>query len=167
MNEILSPIWRPMTADDIPAVLDIETLVHVEYHEGEQMFANRFSLFPEGCFVCKIGEDIVGYMLSHPWQLGSPVALNMMLETIPPSADCLYIHDFVLLPAARGSGAAQMALDLADGLAVKLGLNGLAIVAIPDAVGFWEHVGFLASPTHIKDIERKYGAGARYMERLL
>ena len=156
-----------MTADDIPAVLAIETLVHVEYHEGEQMFANRFSLFPKGCFVCEIGGKIVGYMLSHPWQLGSPVALNMMLEATPPSANCLYIHDFVLLPAARGSGAAQMALNVADSLAAKLNLNGLAIVAIPDAVGFWEHVDFIVAPTHIEDIERKYGAGARYMERLL
>ncbi len=155
-----------MTAADIDAVTKIEALVHVFYQEGEAVFANRFALYPSGCFICVSKGEPVGYMISHPWKRGEPVALDAMIDAVPSDADCLYIHDLALLPEFRGGGAAQAAISLAGDTARKLSLKSLALVALPDALGFWDRTGFIPTPLS-KDnaIARKYGPGASYMER--
>lgn len=155
-----------MTAADIDAVTKIEAAVHLSYQEGEPVFQNRFALFPSGCFVCVSNGEPVGYMISHPWKRGEPVALDVMIYAVPADADCLYIHDLALLPEFRGGGAAQAAISLAGDTARQLKLKSLAIVALPDALGFWDRMGFIPTPLS-KDnaIARKYGPGASYMER--
>ena len=155
-----------MTAADIDAVTAIEAQVHHNYQEGQAVFANRFALYPSGCFVCVSKGEPVGYMISHPWKRGEPVALDTAIDAVPGDADCLYIHDLALLAPFRGGGAAQAAVSLSGDIARQLGLKSLAIVAFADALGFWERMGFIPTPLPKgDDIIRKYGPGARYMER--
>lgn len=165
MPENKRPIWRPMTIQDVPQVSEMEAIAHPNYHEGAAMVANRLALFAQGCCLCEIEGEPVGYMISHPWVKGQPVPLDVMIDRIPDGADCLYLHDLALMPTARGSGAAQDALKHAESICVAHGLTAIAIVALPYAIGFWERVGFSAPLPNKGEVERKYGAGARYMER--
>lgn len=104
--------WRAMAAADLAAAERIAARVHPDYPEDAAVFAERLSLFPEGCLVLvSPSGELGGYVIAHPWRLGQPPALNSLLGALPAAADTLYIHDIALLPERRGGGAAGRALE--------------------------------------------------------
>ena len=157
-----------MRAADLPDVMAIAAQVHPDYPEDEAVFAERCRLSPEGCLCLAADAALTGYVVSHPWHPGQIPALNTLLGAIPAEAPSWYIHDLALLPQARGSGAAgKIIAHLAD-LAVRAGCSSVALVAVNDSVGFWEHHGFRA--VHDAALARKlasYDDAARYMVRRL
>lgn len=66
----------------------------------------RFRLYPAGCRMLELDGGAAGYALSHPWVFGAP-RLNTLLGTLPAPPVTLYLHNVVLLPAARSCGAAS------------------------------------------------------------
>ncbi len=157
--------WRALTCADIPDVVEIAAIAHPDYPEEAWVIANRLGLFEAGCMLAERDETAAGYMLSHPWRRGNPVALNYEIDGIPADADCLYIHDLALTPESRGTGAAQLAVSCAADIAGAHGFEHLAIVALPGAIPFWRRQGFEPHALDSADLERKYGRGALYMER--
>ncbi|MDU3046646.1 GNAT family N-acetyltransferase, partial [Bradyrhizobium sp.] len=99
--------WRAMTVDDLASVDVIAARVHPSYPEDHAVFAERLRLHATGCRVLMTGGEIAGYVISHPWHLGEPPALNALLGGLPEAAATYYVHDLALLPDARGSGAAS------------------------------------------------------------
>jgi len=157
-----------MTVADLPAVLATAAQVHPDYPEDQAVFRERCSLSPEGCLCLSNGTSLAGYLVSHPWHAGRPPALNTLLGEIPADATDWYIHDLALLPQARGSGAAGWIVAHLASLAAQAGCFRLALVAVNDSVGFWEHHGFRA--VHDAALARKlasYDDAARYMVRHL
>ena len=60
--------WSPMTEGDLASVDRIADLVHVDYPEDSAVFADRLSVFPDGCFTLHGGDGAaLGYALTHPW----------------------------------------------------------------------------------------------------
>ena len=96
-----------MTAADLPAVNAIAAQVHVAYPEDAAVFAERLTLHPAGCCVLDGGTGVAGYVISHPWRIAEPPALDTLLGALPAPASTYYIHDIALLPAARRGGAAS------------------------------------------------------------
>ncbi len=137
-----TPNWRPMTAADLPAVLAVAGVVHPAYPEDEAVFVERLRLFPDGCLVLAGPDGLLGYVVSHPWRLGQPPALNSLLGGIPIDATSYYIHDLALRPEARGSGAAGRIIDRLVALARGESLASISLVAVNASLGFWEHHGF-------------------------
>jgi ribosomal protein S18 acetylase RimI-like enzyme len=161
-------VWRAMTLIDLPAVMATAAQVHPGYPEDEAVFAERLELAPQGCLCLGDGGALAGYVVSHPWQTGQPPALNTLLGTIPADVADWYIHDLALLPQARGSGAGGSIIAYLADLAASAGCTRLALVAVNDSVGFWEHHGFRA--VHDVALARKlasYDDAARYMVRHL
>ncbi|MFX9570760.1 GNAT family N-acetyltransferase, partial [Acinetobacter baumannii] len=72
------------------------------FHERPEIFVERLALFPAGSLIADRGGQPIGYAVAHPWLRGQPPALDSLLGAIPPGADCLYLHDVAILPAARG-----------------------------------------------------------------
>lgn len=159
--------WRPMTADDLPAVLAAANEIHQDYPEDAAVFAERLALFPAGCWLATDGRGAVGYAVMHPGRLGHPPCLNRLLGGLPAAPDCLYLHDIALTAAARGGGLGARALNLAIGVADGLGLATLALTSTPAAAGYWRSRGFTDWPgdgelaAHLAS----YGPGMAYMVR--
>ncbi len=63
--------WVPMTAQELADVDRIADVVHVDYPEDSAVFADRFRVFPAGCFTLRsAGGEAFGYALTHPWVFG-------------------------------------------------------------------------------------------------
>lgn len=157
-------IWRAMTIDDLAAVDAIAARVHPAYPEDRMVFAERLRLHPEGCWVLAPGAEIAGYVISHPWHLGEPPALNVLVGRLPAPASTYYIHDLALLPAARGSGAAGRIVAQLVGHARQLGLRSLSLIAVGGSTAFWMKQGFaVASATGAGGCTGSYGDDAKRM----
>lgn len=154
------PPWRLMRAEDLAAVQAIAEAVHHDFPEDISVFAERLRLAPAGCLML----DGLGYLISHPWRLDAPPALNSPLGAIPPEADGWYLHDLALLPAARGTGAGRAAVARAIETAQAAGLARMALIAVGGSAPFWARQGFVETPLPAAKLA-SYGEGARYMRR--
>jgi N-acetylglutamate synthase-like GNAT family acetyltransferase len=111
---------------------------------------------------------ITGYGVAHPWDLGSVPALDTLMAALPPSPTCLYIHDVVVQPAARGQGATGVLVDMFEAVARRHDLPSLALVSVYGTFPLWERFGFqIASDAGLADKLQSYGATARYMRKSL
>jgi hypothetical protein len=91
-----------MSAADLPPVMAVAEKVHPAFPEDREVFAERLRLYAAGCLVFHAGEDIAGYVVSHPWLAMNPPALNSRLGMLPDHAETYYVHDVALLPELRG-----------------------------------------------------------------
>lgn len=140
---------------DVQAISD---LVHGAYSETPEVYAERRALYPDGCLVLARDGRSVGYLITHPWQNGSPPPLNALLGRLPDNADTYYLHDIALLPASRGLGAGASAVRLVVAMARGLGFESVSLVAINGADRFWASQGFDYLPEDSG--MTTYGAGA-------
>lgn len=159
--------WRAMATGDLDAVMDIAAVVHPSYPERREVFAERLALFPDGCLVAMVDDAVVGYAVTHPAVIGEPPGLDTLLGALAPGADCLYLHDVALLPAAQGRRLGEAAFQRIRGVAVDSGLAVLALIATPPARPYWLRHGF-APVAYDRELEVKlatYGDGLVYMTR--
>ncbi|MBM0168524.1 GNAT family N-acetyltransferase [Altererythrobacter sp. C41] len=167
-DELEQARWRTMTVKDLPAVVRIAACVHPDYPEEEPVFAERLTLFPEGCRLLVDDGEALGYLISHPWTRKAPPALDTRLGELPGCADTYYIHDLALMPRGRGKGLAIEAVASAVTIARMRGFATLSLVAVGNSAEFWQAQGFAV--VHDADVERSlasYGGAAHYMERAI
>ncbi len=160
--------WRQATPGDIGAILAIQAVSHADFPEDEAVLAERLRLCPKGCFALVRGEEVDGYLLSHPWTRRRPPPLNRRLEAIPGDADCWYLHDLALLPLTRGSGAGSAIVSQLVSLARDEGFGVVGLVSVGGSRPFWrrQHFSTVTDPILAEKL-KSYGEGAAYMERLL
>jgi ribosomal protein S18 acetylase RimI-like enzyme len=160
--------WRPMRTADLPAVEAIAAEVHPDFYERPEVFAERIALYPLGVYVLEVDGKPCGYVFSHPYRLGTLPALDSLLGDLPANADCYYLHDLALLPAARGVGAGGTATRLLVEQARASGFATLALVAVNGSVPFWTRHGFReVDHPALRTKLSSYEAQARYMQRPL
>ncbi|MBP2296910.1 GNAT family N-acetyltransferase [Azospirillum rugosum] len=159
--------WRAMEPADLDRVMAIAEVVHPDYPEERAVFAERLALFPDGCLMALAEGTAVGYAVMHPGRLGAPPPLDSPLGALPEGADCLYLHDVALLPAARGLGLGVSALERMEGIAAGRGFAWLALTSTPKARAFWDRNGFTpydGGPALAAKLA-SYGGGMAYMTR--
>ena len=162
------PVWRFASAADIQAISGIAEVVHPALPERPEVFAEKLSLFPSGCFVLVRHEKVVGYGLSHTWMLNNIPPLDSFLETTPGVANCLYVHDVAVLAEARGHGTAGLYVELMVDRARRLGIDFLALVSVYRTQPFWNRYGFeITNAPELGTKLRSYGPTANYMTRNL
>lgn len=160
--------WRQARPDDIGAILAIQAVAHADFPEEEAVLAERLQLCPKGCFVLVKGEEVDGYLLSHPWTRRQPPPLNRPLVEIPGDADCWYLHDLALLPKTRGSGAGVAIVSQLIVLASDEGFAAIGLVSVGGSRPFWRKQHFsVVSDQMLAEKLKSYGDGAAYMERSL
>ncbi|MDR3644596.1 MAG: GNAT family N-acetyltransferase, partial [Clostridia bacterium] len=59
--------WRPMAVADLEMVSQIACQIHAALPERAEVLAEKFRLFPQGCFIFQGDGKIVGYAIAHPW----------------------------------------------------------------------------------------------------
>lgn len=159
-----------MAAHDLPGVTALSVRVHPNYPERPEVLAEKFRLFPGGCFTLEDGGGAVtGYCFSHPWISGAPPALDTFLKVMPREPARYFIHDLTLDAAMRRRGLAQALMPDLIRAARGAGLDHMALVAVNGSSPFWSLMGFRPTPDEaVQSAARaKYDAGAVHMERIL
>lgn len=107
-------MWRFMTPNDLKRVYRISLAQWgMDNYESIDIFEDKLTRYPQGCFVYEIDNQIKGYLFSHPWNSNMIPQLNTPLpELYPESYDCYFIHDIVLVPELRGLGIANQILKI-------------------------------------------------------
>ena len=160
--------WRAMSGYDLAAVSAIASKVHPGFFEADAVLAEKHTLYRNGCYILEVAEKPAGYVLSHPWMLGSLPALNTLLGALPDEPDTFYIHDLALLPVARGVKAAGKIIAALTKHAEAMGFPTMSLVAVNGSVPFWEKQGFVAEErAELADKLAAYEADARYMVKTL
>jgi GNAT superfamily N-acetyltransferase len=164
----MNPAWRPLTEADLVAAKRIAERVYVGLGERLEVFAEKRRLYPPGCLALARGDEVAGYVLSHPWRIGDAPALDALLGALPDSPNCLYLHDIAISAEARGSGAAAAAIARLTELAATERLAAMALISVQGAQKFWRRAGFLttAAPGLVAKLA-SYGSGAGYMTKRL
>lgn len=153
--------WRPMRADDLPTVVRISDVVHGEFTEPLETFADRLAHYPAGCAILERDDEALGYLISHPWPRdAAPPKLGVRMAAIPAS-DSYYLHDIALLPAARGTGAGATATAFVVHQAQAEGCRDVRLVAIQGADSYWHRQGFDYAGAE------PYGPGSYLMQRAI
>lgn len=166
--ELEHGLWRLMTEADRPAVMSVADQVHVAYPEEDAVLIERLRLHPEGCALLVLHGKPCGYAVTHPWRYADPPALNTMIGELPEKPTTYYIHDFALLPEARGSGAGSAMANALIARAEALGISNVSLVAVNKSVPFWSRFGFeVMSVPALAARLLTYDAAARYMVRRL
>jgi ribosomal protein S18 acetylase RimI-like enzyme len=157
-----------MTARDLGAVARVAGAVHPAHPEGEEVFAERLRLWPDGCFVLGDAGTTSGYVISHPWRFGEPPALDTWLGALPAEPSTYYIHDLAILPDMRGGGSASWMVERLVAQAQAGGSPSLSLVAVNKSTPFWERHGFcVVGGDTLREKLASYGAGACFMVRSL
>lgn len=158
------PNWVPLHPDDLSEVDRIADLIHPGLPERPEVFAEKRSLFPRGCFKYVSGNKIYGYGISHPWRLHSIPKLDDFLISIPTDANCLYIHDVAVLTEGRGHRAAERYVELMRAEAKALSLSNLTCVSVYGTNVLWGRFGFEVTRSDEIDLKLEgYGPTAKYM----
>jgi ribosomal protein S18 acetylase RimI-like enzyme len=160
--------WRAMTPDDLDGVVAVAAIGFPDHREDRDCFESRLSVYPQGCFVLAEGETVQGYLIAYPWAMDSAPVLNRAIQTLPTNAAALYLHDLALHPDVRGGGWSRSAMATVLDLALHGDWPVIALVAVNDAVRFWEGHGFSVRDTpEMATKLASYGTDARYMTRRL
>jgi GNAT superfamily N-acetyltransferase len=167
-STIMHASWIPMLPKHLDDVVAVADLVHQDYPEEREIFAERLALFPEGCFVARDSGPagaVVGYALSHPGIIMQPPPLNCLLGTLPTVPDCLYLHDVALLRTAQGLGLGRSLVRRLSQLAKARAMGPLALTAVNSSVRYWHGHGFdIIEPTPaLAEKLRSYSDDAAYM----
>jgi GNAT superfamily N-acetyltransferase len=152
-----------MRREDLAQVEPLGNAIHQDHPERPEIFAERLALCPEGCHAL---GNLDGYIISHPWLLGSPPKLDTLLGALPARPDTWYIHDLALHERARGTGAAPAIVAHLATLAQQRNLATMSLIAVGRSPGFWMRQGFAPAPLPPSKIA-SYGEGAAYMVRHL
>ncbi|WP_339034357.1 GNAT family N-acetyltransferase [Bradyrhizobium symbiodeficiens] len=160
------PHWRPAHASDLPAISAIATRIHPDLPESPEVLAEKMQLYPDGCRVLVVGDEIAGYGLSHPWKQHRIPPLDGLLERLPEDADCLYVHDVAVLAESRGGVLRAYIADI-EQLARASGLATLALVSVYATQPLWQRLGFrpVTADADLRAKLASYGEGATYMLR--
>lgn len=160
--------WRQMWEADLPAVLAIQKEAYPWHQEERAVFEDRLRLWPQGCLTLHGDEEMIGYIVSHPWHADEPPPLDRVLGTLPERPGTYYLHDIALLKAAYGKGHGTRVVRHLAETAGSSGFETMSLIAVNKTAPFWQGQGF--SPRTLPALDDKlksYGEGAVYMTRAL
>jgi GNAT superfamily N-acetyltransferase len=159
-------VLRLMTPQDLGDVLALQARGYpAALHDSADAFLSRMALAPALNLVVLQGEDLRGYLVSHPWAAGSPPPVDSVLPREAPQ-DCWYVHDLSVAEAARGLGLARRLLIAGRDAALTLGLTRSELIAVEGAAPFWRRQGWSLPAIIAPDLAAKvagYGPSAVFM----
>ena len=134
---------REMRRNDLPFIMRIQQCCyHAIVPESQAVMESKLTIGPECCFVCEEGNQVVGYLLGHPWRSDSVIALHMELKELPSECNCLYLHDMAVLPEMRGRRIGEQLLYRFETEALRRKMRHTLLVAVQGAETFWQRMGY-------------------------
>ena len=165
----LKPMIRLMTEDDLDAVMNMQPDVYEEdFYEDREILLNKLELYPKGCWVCTVGNQVAGYLFALPIEYKNPPAINTEIDKLSSSPDCYYIHDLAVHKAHRGKRIASLLMQKAIKYAQRNRFRQMTLIAVQNSESFWIKQGFKSvnvSKEHLSKLQT-YGESALYMKRV-
>ena len=160
-----------MEEKDLKAVIEIQReLFTSDLQEDISILRRKYELFPDGCWVVKIEDEVVGYLVSHPWLLACPPMLGSYIDSLPKNPDCLYLHDIGVVSHIGGKGVGHETVMKFKDFAKQKGFKVIAGVSVMNSLGFWEKHGFkkvMLDPKIHQSLVDRYGPKACYITATL
>jgi predicted N-acetyltransferase YhbS len=160
-----------MAEKDFNTVIEIQReLFGSALYEDISILRRKCILFPEGCWVAKMDDKIIGYMIFHPWILSCPPMLGAYIKSLPEAPDCLYAHDIGVLTRIAGKGVGHKIFTKFIEFAREQGYTVISGVSVMGTLNYWKRYGFietLLEPENNNKIIEHYGDGARYITLIL
>lgn len=168
----MQTVWRPLGETDLDAVLALAARAHPSFPERREVFAEKRALFPPGALKLAAAADadggLQGYAFAHPWAAGCLPKLDHFLGALPPQPNCLYLHDCVVAPHARGHNASGRLIEQLRGLARAASLPQLALIAVYGSEAAWMRHGFRPVDwPQANETLAGYGHGARLLAAMV
>ena len=135
---------RPARSADLPEILRIQALCYQAIEpEDAAAYANKLALAPDCAFVMAAADEpLRAYLFALPITLEQPPALNASDLRLPEQANCLYLHDMAIDPAARGQGLSAPLMAAFFAAAQTRQLAWCSLIAIQNSSAFWLRYGF-------------------------
>lgn len=153
--------WKQLDYKEFSHIWMGDGIYPTHLHERMDVLEEKFHLFPIGCIKLVMGDEIVGYGISHPWMFGKVPKLDSFLKELPPKPDCLYLHDCAILEKARGYDMGCKFVEEMEGLANKINVKYLTGTSVMGTYKLWCRYGFEIVP--ITDNLETYGEDAKYI----
>jgi ribosomal protein S18 acetylase RimI-like enzyme len=149
-----------ITENSWAGILNIQEEAYVEIQpEDVNVLKSKWRSSPKTCAVYKQGNNILAYLLAHPWPNEIPPKLY---EECPIAISLnLYLHDLALARESRGKGIANKLVKNLIDIARTQEFNKILLVAVQNSGGFWSKFGFLNIPNAV--ICPSYGHNAKLM----
>lgn len=133
---------RQITPKDWPAIMIIQANCYHDINpEPLEVMQSKWHASPKNSLVLEYNNQIVAYILCHPWPKGDAPKLNSIL-TATHDTQSLYIHDMAVSPSAQGLGVAKQLVNHTIHASAEQGFYGIGLVAIQGASEFWQRYGF-------------------------
>ena len=156
-----------MEEKDLKAVIEIQKeLFTADLQEDIAVLRRRCKLFPEGCWVAKIEDKIIGYLVFHPWMLSRPPMLGTCIESLPEAPDCLYAHDIGVLTRIVGKNVGYKIFTKFIEFGKQQGYTVISGISVMGTLNYWKRYGFIEaslSPEKHHVLIEHYGPGAQYI----
>lgn len=163
-------LLRPLQANDLEAVLDIQAASYPALAESPAAIADRLLQAPHWCWGAERDGQLCAYFLTHPWRSPMPPEWNRNLPLLPAQSHLLYVHDLAIGASVRGSGIASRLVGTVLQRARHARFTHAMLVAVQDSQRFWQRQGFSvrahATPGLAVALQG-YGEDARLMARPL
>lgn len=148
------PHLRPATVQDLPEILRIQALCyHSIEPESPAAYINKLQQAPDCSFVIEQApQQLLAYVFALPIDITQPPALDADNFVVPADADCLYLHDLAIDPAARGLKLSKLLLEAFFKTAAQRQLTQASLIAIQNSGEFWQHYGFHSQHSISQDL---------------
>ena len=161
-------VIRNMKESDLDQIMLIQSECYTEVApESRASLQNKLALSPDTCWVGETKDNVVAYLICHPWKMGDTPLLDTEIAELPETKDIFYIHDLSVSEKGRGMGMARSLVNNALSIALKIGFKKAGLVAVQGSSMFWGKFGFASSTSLDEKSQDKlgaYGEGAIYME---
>jgi ribosomal protein S18 acetylase RimI-like enzyme len=157
---------RTINQQDWPQIMAIQQDCYQQITpEPLAVMQSKWHSSPQSCFVVEYKNQVMAYVLAHPWYQANAPKLDVVLPTIE-QPDCLYIHDMAVSPEAQGLGMANKLVAEIKNAMMSLNFNGIGLIAIQGACAFWQKHQFSqleSLPSSLTDSLNSYGDDAKYL----
>lgn len=152
---------RNLNNEDILDVMSLQKRVYTnDLQEDITVFIEILNVFPEGVFGVFDGDNLAGYLFSHPYLLNQVKPLNSKLY-LTGEENCLYLHDMAISPDYQGKGLTKQLFERFLLTAEKNGFEIQCLVAVQNSAEFWGKFGF----KRISDVNNSGYSNGIYMQR--
>lgn len=133
---------RRIVEADWPEILSIQNEIYApEVVESEQVLRSKYEFSPTTCLVCADMQGaLVAYCLAYPYPQDGIPELGAITTKISETAN-LFVHDLAVRNSSRGRGIAKQLFSALREIALRQNFSSLSLVALPNAIGFWEKMG--------------------------
>jgi hypothetical protein len=152
---------RNLTNDDILEVMSLQRQVYTKnLQEDITVFIQILNVFPSGVFGVFEGDNLAGYLFSHPYLLNQIKPLNSQLY-LTGKENCFYLHDMAISPYYQGKGLTKQLFERFLLTAKNNVFEIQCLVAVQNSADFWGKFGF----KRITDVNDSLYSGGIYMQR--